>query len=136
MSSRIRALRSVLQKYLMIPRLIRLSRAAPKNRHVAWDSYWAGIGRTGTQGEVLWDAGTDHELSSYLDILQRHLDPSLPVVDIGCGHGSFTRALASSFPHVLGVDVSAHAAARATAESAGNENVSYLARDMAAPGGR
>lgn len=96
--------------------------------------YWAGIDRTGVQGDVLWDAGNDHELAGYREILQRHLDPGLPVVDIGCGHGSFTRALASFFPQVLGVDVSAHAVALATSESAGMENVSYLARDMTAPG--
>jgi SAM-dependent methyltransferase len=118
----------------MIPRLISLSRAAPRNRAVAWDRYWAGIESTGVQGDVLWDAGNDHEIAGYREILQRHLDPGLPVVDIGCGHGSFTRALAASFPQVLGVDVSAHAVARATAESAGMENVSYLVRDMTTPG--
>lgn len=134
MSSPARALRSALRKYLMISRLISLSRSAPKSRIVAWDRYWAGIDRTGVQGDVLWDAGNDHELDGYRTILQRHLDPGLPLVDIGCGHGSFARALAPFFPHVLGVDVSAHAVARAKGESAGMENVSYLACDMTAPG--
>ncbi|UZX05243.1 class I SAM-dependent methyltransferase [Arthrobacter sp. CDRTa11] len=127
-------MRSALQKYLMIPTLIRLSRSAPKDRHVAWDRYWAGIARTGPQGEVLWDSGSDHELLGYRDILQRHLDPGLPVVDIGCGHGSFTRDLAALFPQAIGVDVSAHAVARATRESAELDNVSYLVRDMTAAG--
>jgi 2-polyprenyl-3-methyl-5-hydroxy-6-metoxy-1,4-benzoquinol methylase len=98
-----RALRSVLQKYLMTPRLISLSRAAPRNRAVAWDRYWEGIDRTGIQCDVLWGAGNDHEIAGYREILERHMDPGLPVVDIGCGHGSFTRALAASFPQVLGV---------------------------------
>lgn len=118
----------------MLPKLIRLSWSAPKNRPLAWDRYWAGIARTGAQGEVLWDSGNDHELLGYREVLQRHLDPELPVVDIGCGHGSFTRALAEFFPQVLGVDVSAHAVARARNESAGLENVSFLTRDMTAPG--
>lgn len=133
MSSSARLLLSALQKYLIIPKLIRLSRSAPKNRPVAWDRYWAGIARTGVRGEVLWDSGNDHELLGYREVLQRHLDPGLPVVDIGCGHGSFTRALSSYFPQVLGVDVSSHAVARARSESAGMENVSYVVQDMTAP---
>ncbi|MCU1516062.1 MAG: Methyltransferase type 12 [Pseudarthrobacter sp.] len=118
----------------MIPKLIRLSRSAPKNRPVAWDRYWAGIAKTGAQSEVLWDSGSDHELLGYLDPLLRHFDPALPVVDVGCGHGSFTRALAPYFPQALGVDVSAHAVARARSESAGMENIRFLARDMTGHG--
>lgn len=134
MSSSIKSLRSALRKYLILPKLIRLSRSAPKSRTVAWDRYWAGIARTGTGSEVLWDSGTDHELLGYRDVLQRHFDPALPVVDVGCGHGAFSRALAGFFPQVLGVDVSAHAVERARSESSGIENVRYLARDMAQPG--
>jgi SAM-dependent methyltransferase len=126
--------RAFLTKYLILPKLIRLSWAAPKSRTVAWDRYWAGITRTGAESEVLWDSGTDHELLGYRDVLQRHFDPGLPVVDVGCGHGGFSRALAAFFPQVLGIDVSAHAVARARNESAGVENASYLARDMTQPG--
>lgn len=75
---------SAWRKYLLLPRLIRLSRSAPKDRPLAWDRYWAGITSTGPGGEVLWDAGTDHEFLGYRDILLRHLDPMLPVVDVGC----------------------------------------------------
>ncbi|WP_197497144.1 class I SAM-dependent methyltransferase [Arthrobacter sp. B6] len=118
----------------MIPKLIRLSRSAPKDRTVAWDLYWAGIAQTGAQSEVLWDSGSDHELLGYADLLKRHLDPALPVVDVGCGHGSFTRALAPFFPRAIGVDVSAHAVERARKESAGTDNVTFLACDMTQPG--
>jgi SAM-dependent methyltransferase len=130
----VKSVRAALAKYLILPKLIRLSWAAPKNRTVAWDRYWAGITRTGAGSEVLWDSGTDHELLGYRDVLQRHFDPGLPVVDVGCGHGGFSRALAAFSPEVLGVDVSAHAVARARDESAGVENVGYLARDMTQPG--
>ncbi|WP_307305478.1 class I SAM-dependent methyltransferase [Pseudarthrobacter enclensis] len=118
----------------MIPKLVRLSRRAPKDRHKAWDKYWAGISTTGPGGEVLWDSGSDHEFLGYKDTLLRHLDPALPVVDIGCGHGSFTRALAGIFPRVIGVDVSPHAVARAAAEPQGTGNTTYEARDMTAAG--
>jgi len=130
--------RSAWQKYLMIPKLVRLSRSAHKDRPVAWDRYWAGIKVTGAGGEVLWDSGRDNEFLGYRDVLVRHLDPELPVVDVGCGHGSFARSLAGVFPAVIGVDVSAHAVARARTESAvdGNiaERVRYEVRDMTAPG--
>ncbi|HJV99481.1 MAG TPA: class I SAM-dependent methyltransferase [Arthrobacter sp.] len=127
-------MRSALRKYLMIPKLIRLSRSAPKDRTVAWDRYWAGIAQTGAQSEVLWDSGSDHEMLGYAEVLQRHLDPALPVVDVGCGHGSFTRALAPFFPQAVGVDVSAHAVERAREGSAGMDNVTFLVRDMTQPG--
>ncbi|HET7139429.1 MAG TPA: class I SAM-dependent methyltransferase [Arthrobacter sp.] len=129
-----KSVRATLAKYLILPKLIILSWAAPKNRTVAWDRYWAGINRTGAGSEVLWDSGTDHELLGYRGVLQRHFEPGLPVVDVGCGHGGFSRALAAFFPEVLGVDVSAHAVARARGESAGVANVSFLARDMVRPG--
>lgn len=125
---------SAWQKYLMIPKLVRMSRSAPKDRHKAWDRYWGGITATGPGGEVLWDSGTDHEFLGYQDSLLRCLDPELPVVDTGCGHGSFTRALAGIFPRVIGVDVSPNAVAKAQAESAGTVNVAFEARDMTAEG--
>lgn len=118
----------------MIPKLVRMSRSAPKDRNRAWDSYWAGINATGPGGEVLWDSGSDHEFLGYRDSLLHHLDPALPVVDTGCGHGSFTRALAGIFPRVVGVDVSPHAIAKARAGSAGTGNAVFEARDMTAEG--
>ena len=102
---------------------------------MAWDQYWGRVRATGAHGDVLWDSGSDHELQAYLGHLTRQLDPSLPVVDVGCGNGVFSRALAAYFPHVLGVDVSANAVARAAAESEGLERVSYIAADMTAPEG-
>ena len=127
-------MRSAWRKYLILPKLIRLSRSAPKDRAVAWDKYWAGIVNTGASSEVLWDSGSDNELRGYRNILARHFDPDLPVVDVGCGHGAFSRALAAFSPQVIGVDVAEHAVARARAESAGVNNLSFLACDMTRPG--
>lgn len=134
MSSPSKPLRPAWRKYLILPKLIRLSRSAPKNRSVAWDKYWAGIASTGASSDVLWDSGSDNELAGYRDILARHYDPQLPVVDVGCGHGAFSRALAAFAPEVVGVDVADHAVARARVESAGINNVSFVARDMTQPG--
>ncbi|KQR75408.1 methyltransferase type 12 [Arthrobacter sp. Leaf337] len=124
---------AALKKYLMIPRLVRLSAGAPRDHHVAWDLFWSSVKSTGATGDVLWDSGSDHEMQGYVDRLRLHLDPGLPVVDIGCGNGSFTRQLAAHFPHAMGVDVSAHAVRRAVSESSGLANVSYVVRDMTAP---
>ena len=121
----------------MIPKLIRLSRSAPKDRPLAWDTYWAGIRGRGAGGEILWDSGTDNEFLGYRDVLLHYLDPELPVVDVGCGHGRFTRALAGVFAEVIGVDVSGHAVAHADAHPSSNGSAGslrYEARDMTAPG--
>ncbi|SDX17019.1 Methyltransferase domain-containing protein [Arthrobacter sp. yr096] len=123
---------SALRKYLLIPRLIRLSSAAPKDPRTAWDQFWGNIRSTGATGDVLWDSGSDHELNGYLPKLA-HLDPALPVVDVGCGNGSFTRLLAQHFPHALGLDYSANAVDRARQEAADITTASFAVCDMTAP---
>ncbi|MBT2597025.1 class I SAM-dependent methyltransferase [Arthrobacter sp. ISL-72] len=125
---------SALKKYLMIPKLVRLSAGAPRDQRVAWDKFWSTVKATGAEGDVLWDSGSDREMKGYVHRLRQHLDAGLPVVDIGCGNGSFTRQLAGHFPHAVGVDVSLHAVQRARTESAGLANVSYTVRDMTAQG--
>ena len=123
---------SALRKYLLIPRLIRLSSAAPKDPLTAWDQYWGNVRSTGAMGDVLWDSGSAHELNGYLPILKQ-LDPTLPIVDVGCGNGSFTRLLAQHFPHALGLDYSANAVDRARQEAAGITTASFAVCDMTAP---
>ena len=125
---------SALKKYLLVPKLVKLSSAAPKDPREAWDQFWGSVRATGARGDVLWDSGDDHEMLGYVEQLKRQLNPDLPIVDVGCGNGTFSRRLAAHFPHVLGVDVSPNAVARAQSESAGLERLSYLATDMTAPG--
>jgi SAM-dependent methyltransferase len=56
-------------------------------------------------------------------------------VDVGCGNGRYTRALAAHFPKVLGVDVSTNAVARARRESEGGpSNVEYRVADVSDAG--
>ncbi|MEV7606287.1 class I SAM-dependent methyltransferase [Paenarthrobacter sp. NPDC089322] len=123
---------SAFRKYLLIPRLIRLSSGAPKDPQTAWDQYWGNVRSTGATGDVLWDSGSAHELEGYLPKLA-HLDPSLPVVDVGCGNGSFTRQLAQRFPHALGLDYSENAVERARQESCEIPTTSFAVCDMTAP---
>ncbi len=104
----------------------------PRDRHAAWENYWHRIQNTGSGGDVLWDAGSDREFNSYFEALQRTLNPALPVIDVGCGNGSFTRLLAAYFPRALGVDVAASATSRAEAESTALSNVDFRTVDCTA----
>lgn len=124
---------SSLRKYLLIPKLMKLASSAPRNPQTAWDQYWGRVGATGAEGEVLWDSGSDHEMHGYVPLLERYLDLDLPVLDVGCGNGSFTRRLAAHFPQAIGVDVSANAINRAKYESEGKPNVSFAVCDATDP---
>jgi SAM-dependent methyltransferase len=122
-----------LRKYLLLPRLIALSSAAPKDPLTGWEQYWGSVKTTGAEGEVLWDSGSDGEINAYAPWFTRHLDVGLPVLDVGCGNGSFTRHLAAYFPRAVGVDASTHAVIRARHESEGVANVSFAVCDATDP---
>lgn len=102
-----------------------------KRTGTAWEQYWASVAATGRGGDVLWDADDAEEMRRLLDAAARHLDPGLPVVDLGCGNGRYARALATRFGTVVGVDVSPTAIAKARAESAGLDRLSF---DVLDPG--
>ncbi|HVG95761.1 MAG TPA: class I SAM-dependent methyltransferase [Chloroflexota bacterium] len=127
------------QKYLLLPQVIWHAVRAPKGEVTTWERYWGDIDRTGEHGEVLWDAGIEPEMRHAREWLLRYADRTLPLVDVGCGNGRRTRALAPSFPSALGVDLSARAIERARAESrsddpAAQARVAFRTLDVAAPG--
>ena len=107
-----------LRRALLVPQIVRLAARAPRDVGTRWDRYWAAVERTGDDGDVLWDASTSSEAEHYLELLGIHADPDLPVLDVGCGNGRFTRALAQRFRPAVGVDVSPHAVIRARMERA------------------
>jgi SAM-dependent methyltransferase len=123
-----------LRKFLLLPQLIWYGARAPRDQGRAWDKFWAGIARTGPGGEVLWDAASAEELDGVRARLLGRMDRSLPLVDVGCGNGRFSRLLAAHFPRVLGIDVSRSAIERARDESRGVENVAYRVLDASVPG--
>src|SRR5215472_17474099 len=123
-----------LSKYLLIPQLIWYGVRSPRDQGMAWDRFWASIRSTGQDGEVLWDAASADELNGVRAHALMHMATDLPVVDVGCGNGRFSRLLAGSFPQVLGIDVSAHAVKRAEDESGGIDNVTYRVLDASGAG--
>jgi SAM-dependent methyltransferase len=117
------------RKFTVIPQLIWYGVRAPRNQATAWDNYWSRIRNTGPDGEVLWDAASQAEIDAVLGRVKKHFDTSLPLVDVGCGNGRFTRALAPAFPKALGVDFSPHAIERARSETK-LDNVSFQVGDV------
>lgn len=122
------------QKFLLVPKLMWHGIRARADDATAWDRYWGGIQRTGAEGEVLWDAGSQNEISGSLERLLPRMNDALPIVDVGCGNGRHTRVLAQHFPSALGIDLSARAIERARQESQGIPNVSYQVLDLCLPG--
>jgi SAM-dependent methyltransferase len=114
---------------LMIPRVAALGARAPRNPTVAWDRFWHDVRSTGTGGDVLWDLDSEEEFDVYRTLLDAHFDRSLPVIDIGCGNGRFTRRLASMFPLAVGVDIASTAIDRARAESSGRPGLDFWTLD-------
>ena len=123
------------RKYLLVPGLALqgLGRTPPPED--AWDTYWAAVERTGQHGDVLWDGAGRQESQWWHEAARTWLDPSLPVLDLGCGNGRLARLLAAGFPAgVLGVDVSAAAVALAQRESVEVPGVRFRAMDVTGPG--
>ena len=107
--------------------------SAARHSGPAWERFWSGVRRTGDGGDVLWDTGAGSEQQWTMEQARIHLHPALPVVDIGCGNGRYTRAFAACFPFAVGVDVAASAVQRAKAESVGVARASYRVLDVADP---
>ena len=118
----------------LVPTVVRLASHAPRNPHAAWERYWTGIQTTGHDGDVLWDSDSPAERKQYADLVLAHFDPALPVIDVGCGNGTYTRWLASLFPQVHGVDVAAGAVARAAREAQEIPNCSFSVMDATTAG--
>ncbi len=122
------------QKFLLAPRLMWHGMRAPGDAAKAWERYWNSVQRTGAEGDVLWDAGSEAELSQSLERVLSHMDRSLPVLDVGCGNGRHSRALAAHFPAVHGLDLSSRAIEKARQESRDVTNISYRVLDASQPG--
>ena len=132
MSSSRRAL-VLMSRMMLVPHVAWVGLRAPTDTAVGWERFWGRVRATGVGGDVLWDTGDLDEMDAHLAIMAEHLDGSLPIVDVGCGNGRFTRRLASSFASATGVDLAENAVARAQHEADGLAGVSFRALDALAP---
>jgi SAM-dependent methyltransferase len=96
---------------------------------LGWNAYWSSI--TEAPGEVLWDAEPERGAARDIPLFEGLADPELPLVDLGCGNATQTRALALRFRRVIGADVSE--AALALARGAGPPGIELRVLDALAP---
>ena len=120
------------RRYLLVPRLLLTSLAAPRSPRRAWERYWSGVDRTGPGGQVLWDTDEPAEFERTAAHLREHADLSLPMVDLGCGSGRQAHALTALAPRVVGLDGAP--AAVAHARRAWGSTVDLRVADIAEPG--
>ncbi|MEU4092346.1 class I SAM-dependent methyltransferase [Streptomyces sp. NPDC026673] len=73
----------------------------------AWENFWRDA--PDGPGGVFWDAEAEVTAALHLPLFEAHFDPSLPVVDLGCGNGTQTRFLAERYGRAVGVDLAAAA---------------------------
>jgi SAM-dependent methyltransferase len=100
-----------------------------------WENYWRTIEKTGNDGEVLWDSEPERASAEDLRRFQGHMDPSLPLVDLGCGNGRQARFLSRHFPRVIATDVSTSALAKARQETGPeHKNLEFRQLDALQPG--
>ncbi|GAA4786507.1 methyltransferase domain-containing protein [Streptomyces ziwulingensis] len=93
----------------------------------AWDAFWSAL--PAEPGAALWDSSPRLTAARHLPLFSGHADPSLPLLDVGCGSGRQTRWLGRHFPRVVGVDI-AEAAVRLAAASHPAPNVDYRRADL------
>ncbi|WP_225824020.1 class I SAM-dependent methyltransferase [Streptomyces naphthomycinicus] len=93
----------------------------------AWDAFWSTL--PAEPGAALWDSSPLLTAARHLPLFRGHADPSLPLVDIGCGSGRQTQWLARHFPEVVGLDI-AEAAVELAAASHAAPNVAYRRADL------
>jgi ubiquinone/menaquinone biosynthesis C-methylase UbiE len=80
---------------------------------------------------ALLDDGRWNHNSHYHDFLLRRLPAGrLAALEIGCGTGSFARALAQHFRHVVAIDLSPEMLQRARTRSQGIDNLEYHQADL------
>jgi len=104
---------------------------ASANRYAtSWENFWSTS--TGAPGEIFWDADPAHAAQQDLALFRGHVDPQLPLIDLGCGNGTQTRFLADHFARVIGTEIAPAAVEIARTKNAA-PNVSYRVLDVLSP---
>lgn len=99
----------------------------PNRYYTSWEGFWTSL--SDSPVEVLWDVGSEQVAAQDLPRFAAHMDPKLPLIDVGCGNGTQTLFLASRFPEVFGVDVAPGAIEKARQSNAA-ANITYSVLDL------
>ncbi|MGY3564767.1 methyltransferase domain-containing protein [Sinomonas sp. RB5] len=117
----------------LVSRVAILSGRVPRSPSTAWERFWAGIAEGTLPEDVLWEGDSRSEATEHVARGIDHLDTSLPVVDVGCGSGWLSAALAGAFPRVLGLDASAAAVDLAARHHGEPGRIDFLTADATDP---
>jgi SAM-dependent methyltransferase len=93
----------------------------------AWNDFWTML--PAEAGAALWDSSSELNAARHLPLFRNHLDPLLPLVDVGCGSGRQTQWLAQHFGRVIGLDI-AEAAVALADRTYPAPNVTYRCADL------
>jgi SAM-dependent methyltransferase len=95
------------------------------------DALWFIDSRLGYRSgdlEAFW-AGGESDLAAVLDAAGVQISPADTVVDVGCGAGRLSRAIAGRAGRVIGIDVSPEMLAKARELNADLEHVTWVSGD-------
>jgi SAM-dependent methyltransferase len=112
---------------------VRLKNGDPREYDRHWEKFWKTVGKTGQDGEVVWDARPEIAAAEDLPRFQSYMDTTVPILDLGCGNGRQSRYLAQYFDKVIGADVAPSAIELARQETKNETNVVYRVLDATRP---
>ncbi|SDD71157.1 class I SAM-dependent methyltransferase [Actinokineospora iranica] len=95
-----------------------------------WQSFWADIPQE--SGVAIWDSSPSVTATAQLPLFEPHFAEALPVLDVGCGNGTQSAALAERYSRVLGLDFAPAAIEHARKLQAGSP-VEFRTFDLADP---
>ena len=91
-----------------------------------WESYWSKLFED--NDTAMWDTTSDLAIANALPRIKQAFEPSLPLIDFGCGNGTQAFFLAQHFDSAIGVDVSDAAIKQARSNNS-HENLSLEVLD-------
>ncbi len=112
---------------------LRVKNGSPRMYDLHWEKFWATVGKTGQNGEVVWDSTPELAAAEDLPRFQQYMDRTVPILDLGCGNGRQSRYLAQFFDKVIGADVAPSAIDIARKETTEEKNVVYRVLDAVSP---
>ncbi|WP_159440592.1 class I SAM-dependent methyltransferase [Tersicoccus phoenicis] len=104
---------NVSDRLRLVARIVRLRPRAPRDRVTAWSQFWTGVAGGRLTEPVLWEGRVDAEAVEHERRVAPWFTPGPVVLDVGCGTGWLTAALARSRGVAVGVDVAPDAVALA-----------------------